>query len=554
VAPKKRLLFLYGTQTGTSETLAHKFSKIAGQRGFAPEVKSLESYDKIDWSAEKRIAVITSTYGDGEMPDNAQGFWNHFKTESAPKLDGVTFSVLALGDTNYPEFCKAGKDIDTRLEQLGATRAHPRTDCDVDYEAAAQTWLDGALSALTGNDDTAPEAVAISPEVVAPAADTQAEVVAKPWSKTNPFPARLITNKLLSGPNAIKETRHFEISLAGSGLSYEVGDALGVVPSNCPTLADDILKAIKCTGEETVTLPAGAGEATLRDALINSYDITKPSGDYIKYLAKETGDAELNALLQLGKAEDLRKYLYGKDILDLLLAFPSLTWTAQSFAAQLKKIAPRLYSISSSIKANPEQVHLTVSVVRYQTNGREHKGVCSTHLADRADAPATLPVFIQVSHGFRLPPNPETPVIMVGPGTGVAPFRAFLQERRATASKGRNWLIFGEQKMANDFYYRDELESLAQDGYLHKLTTAFSRDQEAKIYVQNRMLEEASELWAWLQAGAHFYVCGDASRMAKDVDNALHQIAQTVGGLSEADAKAYIQSLKTAKRYQRDVY
>ncbi|PTY00832.1 sulfite reductase subunit alpha [Verrucomicrobia bacterium LW23] len=552
-APKKRLLFLFGTQTGTAEALAHKLSKVAATRGFAPEVKGLDAYEKINWSEEKRIAVVTSTYGDGDMPDNAQGFWNHFKTDAAPKLNGVTYSVLAIGDTNYPDFCKAGKDIDARLEQLGATRAHPRTDCDVDYEAPAQTWLDGALSALAGPEGSA-ASDSIAPAVVAPAEAAPDTAIAKPWSKTNPFPARLITNRLLSGSGAIKETRHFEISLAGSGLAYEVGDALGVVPTNCPELAAEIIKTIGCTGEEPVTVPGAAAPIPLLDALIKSLDITKPSPDFIKYIATTSKNAEITTLLEPGNSDALRKFLYGKDILDLLLLCPGIPWTAAGFAAQLKKIAPRLYSISSSIKANPEQVHLTVSVVRYTTNGRVHKGICSTYLADRAAEPATVPVFIQTSHGFRLPADPKTPIIMVGPGTGVAPFRAFLQERRAIQAPGSNWLIFGEQKIANDFYYREELEDLAQTGYLHKLTTAFSRDQEAKIYVQNRMIEEGAEIWKWLQEGAHFYVCGDASRMAKDVDAALHEIARTHGGMSEDESKAYIQSLKTAKRYQRDVY
>ena len=347
-----------------------------------------------------------------------------------------------------------------------------------------------------------------------------------------------------------KETRHFEISLAGSGLNYEAGDALGVWAANCPELVGDILTALGATGEEPVKL--SVGEFSFRTALTEKLEISRPSPELLHYFART--DLTLAGLLVPERKEDLKKWLWGRGIIDLLAEDLVKKITPQELVALLKPLAPRLYSISSSPKAHVGQVHLTINVVRYEAHGRPHKGVASTFLADRAAGEVPVPVFVQTSHGFRLPANPETPVIMVGPGTGVAPFRAFLHERRVAGATGKNWLFFGEQRAATDFYYREELEQMLAAGGLARLSTAFSRDQKEKIYVQTRMLEQAAELWAWLEAGAHFYVCGDATRMAKDVDQALHAIIETAGGKSRDEAAVYVAKLKAEKRYQRDVY
>lgn len=545
-APAKPLVFLYGSQTGTAEGLAKKASKEAVKRGFAPKLVDMAKYETVDLTKEENVLVITSTYGDGDPPDNAQAFWNYLKADTAPALGHLNYSVLALGDTNYAAFCQFGKICDERFEKLGAKRVHPRVDCDVDYDAPAKSWTEGVFAALAS---VAGGATANGSNGASAAEETPVETG---YSKKNPFPARLLTNRLLTGAGSAKEVRHFEISLAESGLSYEVGDALGVVPSNCAGLVDEVLAALDCDGEEAVKTPDGT-ETSLRVGLTQHYDITRPSADLLKAAAERSADGELASLLDPARNGDLKKWLWGREVIDVLHGMTT-KFSPDELVVFLKKLQPRLYSISSSPKAHPGEVHLTVGAVRYDAFGRPRKGVCSTFLADRCAEHIPVPTFVQVSHGFRLPASGDVPVIMCGPGTGIAPFRAFLEERLATGAKGRNWLFFGDQKRDTDFLYREQLEGWVADGHLTRLDLAFSRDQAEKIYVQNRMLENAAELFSWLEGGAHFYVCGDASRMAKDVDTALHQIAETAGGMSKEAAAAYIQKLKTEKRYQRDVY
>ena len=431
------------------------------------------------------------------MPDNAQSYWDALNSDAAPNLENLSFSVLSLGDRNYTQFCKAGILFDERLAALGAKRIQPRVDCDVDEEALGHQWFADLMKTL------APDSTAAS------AADS-GETEAVTYSKNNPFQAVLKSNLRLTGDDSAKETRHFEIVLEGSGLDYEVGDALGVVPSNCPDIVAEILTATGLAGDEPVQLKDGSTTA-LRQALVNRLDLSSFNS-----------------------------------------ALPASGISAQDLVSPLRSLQHRLYSISSSPKAHPGEVHLTVGIVRYELDGRPCKGVCSTFLAERADG--GVPVFIHKSPGFRLPTDTTRPVIMVGPGTGIAPFRAFLEERRATAPDSKNWLFFGDQHVATDFLYRAELETLFSEGVLTHLDTAFSRDQSEKIYVQNRMLENAARLWEWLGNGAHIYVCGDAKRMAKDVDAALLQIVREQGGLATEAAQAFINQLKSEKRYQRDVY
>jgi len=498
----KDLLILYGSQTGGAEALSARLAKEAKRHGFNARARSMDDHAKIDFATESRIAIVTSTYGDGEMPDNAQAFWNFLASETAPKLETVEYSVLALGDTNYSKFCQAGKEFDRRLEELGAKRVHDRVDCDVDYEEKSKLWFEGLMKALGNGAETGANAVE----------DKAVGESSAAYSKSRPFPARLKTNRKLNGEGSAKDTRHIEIILEGSGLSYEAGDALGVIPTNCTEFVGEILSAAGLDGEEAVKTTSNK-EKSLRMALVEDFDL-KP----------------------------------------FLAEFPVSGVSAGDLIAKLRKIQPRLYSISSSPKAHPGEVHLTVGVVRYELKGRSRKGVCSTFLADRVGSETAVPVFIHASPGFKPPKDSATPMIMVGPGTGIAPFRAFLEERRAVGATGRNWLLFGDQRAATDYLYREELEAWKKDGFLAHLDLAFSRDQAEKIYVQNRMLEKASDLWAWLEEGAHFYVCGDAARMAKDVDSALHQICQTAGGLTTEAATAYVGKLKTDKRYCRDVY
>jgi len=376
------------------------------------------------------------------------------------------------------------------------------------------------------------------------------------YSRKNPFPATLTVNQKLTGGSSNKDTRHFEISLEGSGLSYEVGDSLGVFATNDPELVEGILKIQGFSGDEIVTNPDGQS-VPLRQALTKDFIISEPAKQILQALPeKDSSAAYLKDLLDPASKGQLDEYLWGRDILDLLEEFTAAKFTPEEFVKVLRKLQPRLYSIASSQKAVGEAVHLTVAVVRYQpkSSNHLHKGVCSTFLAERAEGTGKVPVFTHTAKHFRVPENPETATIMVGPGTGIAPFRAFLQERKAAGASGDNWLFFGEQQAASDFFYKDEFESYQKDGVLTKLTTAFSRDQAEKIYVQHRMLENAAEIYDWFEKGAYFYVCGDASRMAKDVDTALHQIVEQAGGKTPDQAKEYIDAMKKEKRYRKDVY
>lgn len=522
------LTILYASQTGTAESLAKKAAKAAASRGFAPAVLDVATVSAESLHSHANLLLITSTYGDGEPPDGAKALHAALAADTAPALSPVRYSVCALGDTNYTLFCQAGKDFDAYLEKRGATRVHPRADCDVDYDAPFETWLHASLAAFgvgASLAKTAPE-IEASPSIVT-------------HDKKNPYHAPVLAVRPLNAPGSAKEVNHveFDLSAAGVSLAYEAGDALGVIPQNDPELVSAVLAALGADGEEAVPTPVG--ELPLRRALTEHYDLSKPPAALLEALGLFPLPADIPAPL---------------DILDALQSAPAHKPSVTNLVTLFRKIAPRLYSISSSPKAHPGQVHLTVGAVRYTHAGRARKGVCSTFLAERALAHGTAPVFVHSNKAFRPPADPAAPMIMVGPGTGIAPFRAFLEERAATNAPGKNWLFFGDQKAATDFLYAEELHAMRASGVLTRLDVAFSRDQAEKIYVQHRMLEHAEELFAWLESGAHFYVCGDASRMAKDVDAALHQVIEQAGKKSPAEAAAYVQSLKTAKRYQRDVY
>ncbi|MEN9840841.1 MAG: hypothetical protein RL376_641 [Verrucomicrobiota bacterium] len=537
------LTILYGTQTGTAESLAKKAAKVAGQRGFAPAILDLSQTDAARLAAEKNVLLITSTYGDGEPPDAAKPLHTALR-EGTHALSGLRYSVCALGDTHYTLFCQAGKDFDAALEKHGATRVHPRADCDVDYEAPFESWLHAALSAFS------PAVTSVVGPDLGQAAPIAPASTPEPFSKQNPFPAPVLTVRPLNAPGSAKEVNHveFDLTAAGSALAYEAGDALGVIPQNDPELVSAVLAALGADGEEAVPTPAG--ELPLRRALTEHYDLGKPTPALLEALALPVA-APTSPLPSSPPTTPASPPL---DVLDALQSAPLPKHQVTYWVTLLRKLQPRLYSISSSPKAHPGHVHLTVGTVRYEHSGRTRKGVCSTFLAERALALGKVGVFVHANKAFRPPADPASPMIMVGPGTGIAPFRAFLEERAATQAPGKNWLFFGDQKAATDFLYREELEALQSSGVLTRLDLAFSRDQLEKIYVQHRMLAAAAELFAWLEQGAYFYVCGDASRMAKDVDAALHQVIETAGARTPAEAAAYVQALRTAKRYQRDVY
>lgn len=555
-SPKKlSLLIMFGSQTGSAENLAKKFAKESVSKNFETRVLPLNDFGKIDLAKESRLVVITSTWGDGDPPDNAVNFWAWLNSETAPRLESLNFAVLGLGDKNYADFCGAGKKFDARLEALGAKRLIARGECDVDYEATAKTWFEALWPALE-QVESRESRVETSTNVPLAIAEQSSTLDPRPsaYSRAHPFLARLKTNRRLNRAGSAKDTRHFEIALDDSGLAYEVGDALGVMPTNCPVLVEELLAVLGCKGEEPVK-DARGNASTLHEALLKTFVITQTPLSLLQTAIERANNSELRALLAPEQKANLDKWLFGRDLVDVLRACVGAKFTPAEFTGLLRPLQPRLYSISSSPKAHPGEVHLTVAAVRYEAHGRAKKGVASCWLADRVTLNETpVPVFVQTSHGFRPPRDGATPMIMIGPGTGIAPFRAFLEERRATGATGCNWLFFGDQHRACDFLYEDELSGMTTDGLLTRLDLAFSRDQAEKIYVQSRMLEHAAELWRWLEEGAHFYVCGDAKRMAKDVDAALHAVLEKAGGKSSEAATAYVAKLKSEKRYQRDVY
>ncbi len=535
------LTVLFGSESGNSEGLADQTVKTATKSGFKAKAVSMADINPAKLKGIENLLVIVSTWGEGDPPENSVDFVSILMSDKAPQLSGTRFSVLSLGDTSYEHFCKTGIDVDARLEALGAQRIYDRKDCDVDFDDDYAAWSTGALAALSALVTVAPAA---SPSSAAPVTATVK------YSRKNPFPSELNERVLLNGRGSAKETIHLEFNLEGSGLTYEAGDALAVIPHNAQDVVDAILGATQLDGSSTVTLKDG--ECSLGDALTRKLDATAISLPVLKRYNEIAQDDKLAALIT--NKEALKEYTWGREIIDVLTDFPAKSITADQLAGTMRKLPPRLYSIASSPKAHPGEVHLTVGVVRYDSNGRERKGVCSTYLADRIKEGNAIDVFVTANKHFKVPANPDAPLIMVGPGTGIAPFRAFIEERQATGAKGKNWLIFGDQHYLTDFLYQTEWQNYLGDGVLTKLDVAFSRDQAEKVYVQDRMRENGNELYTWLEEGASFCVCGDASRMAHDVDQALHDIIAQEGNMSEAAAADYVKQLKADKRYVRDVY
>lgn len=530
---------LFGSQTGTAETLSKKAAKQLKAANCDPKILDMGDVTPEDLKTVEHLLIITSTYGEGEPPDNAQSFHTALMADSAPKLEGLKYSVLGLGDSSYVDFCQCSKEFDARLEALGAKRVAPMVEADGDPDDPFAEWIASVQSVL-GEAGATPT----------PVMDDEGEGDEPKFNKKNPFPAKLLKTENLNKEGSSKATHHIEISLQGSDLDYEVGDALGVYPENNVKLVDEIIDAAGFTPDELAPVPHGVDQQ-LFDALRYHYDVSILTEAFLLACSRLTKNAELQEIV--ADEAKCKEYIAGRGLVDPITDFSVKFPTTEYLVAPLKSLNPRLYSISSSPNAHPGEVHLTVGKVTYDLHGRKRMGVCSTFLSDhKLDRP--VKVYMHANKAFRLTENNDAPAIMIGPGTGIAPFRAFLEEREFRGAKGKNWLLFGDQHQATDFLYEDQITMWMKNGLLTRFDTAFSRDQAEKVYVQNRIVEHAEEFYAWLEEGGYIYICGDASRMAKDVDAAIHKAVEIAGSKSEDEAKAYVEGLKKAKRYLRDVY
>ena len=544
-APAPKVTVLSASQTGNAKSVASNLAKQLIQLGAEVTLVSASDYKAKNIANERLLLLVTSTQGEGEPPEEAVSLYKFLHGKKAPQLTQLEFAVLGLGDTSYPNFCQAGKDFDQVLENLGATRLLARADADLDFAATAEQWIKQVSEVIQTKLSTA------ATEVAQSAVDFSAEkaVVESVYNKNNPFPATLLTNQKITARQAEKDVRHLEFDLTGSGLRYQVGDALGVWFDNDPALVEEILAAVSVNGDEQVqvvekTLP-------IRTALLSHLELTQNTPNLVKAYAELAGSKKLTTLVK--NAEKLAQYVQDTPPVDVLNDFPSKL-TAAQLASLFRPLTPRLYSIASAADEVGEEVHLTVGVVRFEHDGKARSGAASSFLADRVEEDGQVRVFVERNDHFRLPQDASKPIIMIGSGTGIAPFRAFVQQRAAAEAEGKNWLIFGNQKFTQDFLYQTEWQQFVKDGFLHKYDFAWSRDQQEKVYVQHKILQKAQEVWAWLQQGAYIYVCGDAAKMAKDVENALLEVIEKQGNFSKDEAEEFLNELREEKRYQRDVY
>ncbi|GIU05876.1 MULTISPECIES: assimilatory sulfite reductase (NADPH) flavoprotein subunit [unclassified Shewanella] len=536
---EQTITILYGSQTGNGRGIATELAEKAQAQGYAVNLTSMGDYKTRQLKQESLLLLVVSTHGEGEAPDDAIELHKFLSSKRAPKLDNLNYSVLALGDSSYEFFCQTGKDFDARLSALGAKAIAPIVECDVDYEAQAEQWKADVLEAVK------PLVQSTGASVVS-IASTQAS--ASSFTKQKPYTAELLVSQKLTGRDSDRDVRHVEIELGESGINYQAGDALGVWFTNSQELVTELLEALALDGDESVAI--GSDSLSLREALTNNKELTQLHPGLVTGWAELSQNAELLAI-SADKALT-REFVNSHQVADLVRQYPAKV-TAEQFTALLRGITPRLYSIASSQAEVESEVHLTVALVEDERGGVTRFGGASQFLAAAEEGQA-VQVYVEPNNHFRLPENPDTPVIMVGPGTGVAPFRAFMQERAAQGVEGKAWLFFGNPHFEQDFLYQTEWQQYLQSGELSRIDLAFSRDQQHKVYVQHKIAEQGEALWQWLESGAHFYICGDAERMAKDVHQALLDVVVKYGNKTQEQAGEYLEELRAAKRYQKDVY
>ncbi|AMO83020.1 NADPH-dependent assimilatory sulfite reductase flavoprotein subunit [Obesumbacterium proteus] len=532
------------SQTGNARRVAEQLRDDLTAAGLGVTLVNAGDYKFKQIAQEKLLLIVASTQGEGEPPEEAVALHKYLFSKKAPQMAGTAFAVFGLGDTSYENFCQTGKDFDARLAELGGERLFDRADADVDFKSAAEAWRKQIVDVLK---QRVPQATAAQTQVSV--AGSVAQIVSSPYSKESPLTASLAVKQKITGRNSDKDVRHIEIDLGESGLSYQPGDALGVWYHNDPDLVEEIIGLIWRTGDETVTL--NDQTMTLREALTERLELTQNTTVIVEKYAALSRDERLIELL--ADKHQLQQYAQTTPLPDMIRQAPA-DLDAEQLVALLRPLTPRLYSIASSQEEVGSEVHITVGVVRYEVDGRARTGGASGYLADRLEEDGELRVFIEHNDNFRLPANPQTPVIMIGPGTGIAPFRAFIQQRAAEGAEGLNWLFFGNPHFTEDFLYQVEWQRFVKDGVLSRIDLAWSRDQKHKVYVQDKLREQGAEVWRWIEQGAHIYVCGDANRMAKDVEQALLELLAEHGGMDAEQADEFLSELRVERRYQRDVY
>lgn len=536
------LTILYGSRTGNGKGLARLAEKMAKEKGLPVVVKSMEDYPAKDLISEKNLLVIVSTHGDGEPPFQAKGVYDYIHSKRAPRLDTLKYAVLALGDSSYTHFCKTGKDFDVQLEKLGAKRIKEVLLCDVDYQPSDEVWLQEVLQYFNSQNTNTN-----SPEEIR--SNTPALHKTTKYNKNQPFAATVLEKINLHGKGSERSTLHIELLADAEDLTYEPGDSAGIIPVNSTALISEVINITSL--EATTTVEVNGNKITLHEALYRHFELSKITQEVIKRYLELFPNEALQKLYN--DTDSLREYIYGRDIVDFLTDYP-VAITAEQLIKLLRPLQARYYSIASSPKAFPGEIHLTVGLVAFENYGRNKRGTCTGFLSDVLTDDEHVPVFIESNPNFRLPANPATPIIMIGAGTGIAPYRAFVQERELTPGAGKSWLFFGNRNFETEFLYQTEWQQHLKTGALTRMDVAFSRDQDQPVYVQHRMLERSKELYQWIEEGAHIYICGDMKKMAVDVQNTLSSIIQQEGGYNQEEAKEFLDQLQREKRLQSDVY